>query len=144
MISNQLHISILSSYYTLNKHCRWHSGSSIKWKKSLANRFIPVSLSHALCVRWFDVLLHYLFPASATKPAPEEALDFLDLPKFQCFLTAAGSGCSCTPCTRLYTQPTGQVCAGAVGRYWPPLLLQGTQLRRASQSLRFIILQIGY
>jgi hypothetical protein len=143
-ISNRIYVIIISSNLATNEHCGCYSSSNTQSKEFLKDQFIPVPLAHAFCMRWFDVLLYYLFPASATKPAPEEALDLLDLPKFQCLLTAADSRWSCTPCTGLWAQPTGQACASAVWRYWSPLLFQGTQLRKANQSLQFSTLITGH
>jgi hypothetical protein len=87
---------------------------------------LPVPFAHALCVRRLDVLLHYLLPASATQPAPEEALHFLDLPQFKCLLADGSTGGPGASCTGLSIQTAGETRTGAVRGRWPPLLLQGT------------------
>ena len=46
---------------------------------------VPVPLPHALGVRRPDVLVHDLLPTSPAKPAPEEALNLLNLGNVRIF-----------------------------------------------------------
>lgn len=46
--------------------------------KCMCTSTLPVTFTHTLGVRTFDVLLDDLFPAPATQPAAKEALNFFD------------------------------------------------------------------